>query len=220
MDLARLVRYKTQRWRCTYPHERSQREREAETLRDARAARFSISLSFSLSSTVRDSVAVSTGTSRVAVVGARGAVPTRSWASFRLGTTFTRRRNFHATQRGIRDEFNSDWSLSITSSLSGTFSLPPLSQRHSLRFVSLLVVAIAYNVLSFLLYFPLPLLIRFFSYLYCSHPSLFSISSLPFLSCRDEKFFPLPTSHRLIYSHVSNVTRTASEYEFNLAVRR
>lgn len=26
-------------------------------------------------------------------------------------------------QRGIRDEFNSDWSLSITSSLSGTFSL-------------------------------------------------------------------------------------------------
>lgn len=30
---------------------------------------------------------------------------------------------FMPHQRGIRDEFNSDWSLSITSSLSGTFSL-------------------------------------------------------------------------------------------------
>lgn len=70
----------------------------AETLRDARAARFSVSLSFSRSSTVRGhSVPVSTGTSHVPVVGVSGAVPSRSWASFRLGTTFTRRRNFHAT---------------------------------------------------------------------------------------------------------------------------
>lgn len=35
-------------------------------------------------------------TRHVSVVGVRGAVPSRSWASFRLGTTFARRRNFHA----------------------------------------------------------------------------------------------------------------------------
>lgn len=125
-------------------------------------------------------------------------------------------------QRGIRDEFNSDWSLSITSSLSGTFSLlvTIYTQQHSLRFVSLLAVAIAHNVLSFPLYLPLPhLLIRFCSCLYVF--SSLSISYLVsfFHVARREvlfSFYPAPS----YLSRVSNVTRTASEYEFNLAVRR
>lgn len=90
-----------------------------------------------------------------------------------------------------------------------------------LRFVSLLAVAIAHNVLSFPLYFSFPhLLIRFCSCLRVSLSlSISYLSSLLFLSQRATNrsflfFFVIPS---YLLARASNVTRTASEYEFNLA---
>lgn len=139
MDLARLVRYEIQRWRCTYPHERAQRrEREGSSIewRACRVVLFvslphSHSLSFSLPPSLSpsrslygtDSVSTSTVLARFSGGGSAGrrlaAHGRRSdleLLSHGVGT-------FMPYQHGIRDEFNSDWSLSITSSLSGPFSL-------------------------------------------------------------------------------------------------
>lgn len=135
MDLARLVRYKIQRWRCTYPRERpadrSEREK-AETLRDARAvprAVLSVSPPFSLALSLsavryghqrarihRYLARFDSGGSAGRCLAAHGRRSDLELLSHGVGT-------FMPHQRGIRDEFNSDWSLSITSSLSGTFSL-------------------------------------------------------------------------------------------------
>lgn len=122
--------------------------------------------------------------SRVCVVGVNGAVPSCSWASFRLGTTFARRRNFHTIQRGIRDEFNSDWSLSITSSLSGTFSLfaPIATTLTPFRFVlsyTAIALFLVASISLFLIFLFIPT--RVFAF----HPFPYSIS-LPFLLYHDE----------------------------------
>lgn len=64
-------------------------------------------------------------------------------------------------RRGTRDEFNSDWSLSITSSLGTLFSSPsssPLQRRGLTLLISLLAAAILRLTLSSYFSFPsLPL---------------------------------------------------------------
>lgn len=127
-------------------------------------------------------------------------------------------------QRGIRDEFNSDWSLSITSSLSGTFSLFARYRRatFSLRFVSLLAVAIAHNVLSFpphLFLFPTFLFVsvRAFACL----PSLstsYLLSSLSFASRQAVLSFSFLAPSYLPARLKCDAH--GEQYEFNLAVRR
>ena len=64
-------------------------------------------------------------------------------------------------RRGTRDEFNSDWSLSITSSLGTLFSSPsssPLQRRGPTLLISLLATAISRLTLSpsLSLYFSFP----------------------------------------------------------------